>query len=153
MTCYPCGREFHSECLNPKDESACCCNTNSNNSILSSTKTPVERKEVGVSAGRKRAAKEYDLIPTASCEWNGLSNCGGGLHPIVGCTTGLQEARHHGPIKDTTHNEEGNVHKICTACHNLWHRRNDENYNEIIYSTLPHDPHRATPAELLTRGK
>lgn len=51
------------------------------------------------STGRKRAAKMYPLNREHSCEWQGKANCGGGLHPIVGCLQGMQEARHHGPDK------------------------------------------------------
>jgi hypothetical protein len=59
-----------------------------------------------------------------------LAYAGGGMFPIPGCleasgTPGKQEHRHHGPILLTTANVEGNVHRICTACHNRWHSLND----------------------------
>jgi hypothetical protein len=147
LACYSCGRDFHWECVEPKEDGKCCC-TKDNTPIFTETK-----KAVTVSAGRKEAARDYELDREAPCEWAGKANCGGGLKPIVGCITGLQEARHHGPIKDTTRNESGNVHRICTSCHNYWHRGNDEIYDEAIYATLPHNPRDATHAELLTRGK
>ena len=81
------------------------------------------------STGRKRAAKLYPLDREAACEWRGKSNVGGGDYPIRGCIYGKQEARHHGPIKDTTVNDEGNVHRICHYCHNRWHVVNDPGYN------------------------
>lgn len=141
MACIGCGRGFHEECLN----SPCCCKVDESK--------PVEVKQLTVSAGRKRAAVDYPIEnSTDPCEWRALANCGGGLNPIIGCITGVQQHRHHGPIKDTLRNEKGNVHKICTSCHNLWHRRNDEVYDEDTYSTLPHNPREATPNEMLRRG-
>lgn len=80
------------------------------------------------STGRKRAAKAYPLNPDAPCEWKMRKNCGGGDSPIVGCVNGTQQARHHGPDKNTLNNEKGNVHRICHTCHNRWHTLNDENY-------------------------
>lgn len=86
------------------------------------------------STGRKRAAKLYPLNPDAYCEWSGKRNQGGGSHPIDGCgirpgsSIGLQQARHHGPDKNTLNNEVGNVHRICTPCHNEWHSKNDKDY-------------------------
>ena len=94
------------------------------------------------STGRKRAARMYPLHREAACEWKGLSNAGGGLHPIVGCITGLQEARHHGPDKSTSNNEEGNVHRICHRCHNRWHAANNKEYD--WNSTLVHQ-HKPIP--------
>ena len=80
------------------------------------------------STGRKRAAVMYPLDYSAPCEWQGLRLAGGGQFPIVGCTKGLQQARHHGPDKNTLNNEEGNVHRICHFCHNRWHTLNDGEY-------------------------
>jgi len=86
------------------------------------------------STGRKRAAKLYPLNPDAYCEWSGKTNQGGGSHPINGCgirpnsSIGLQQCRHHGPDKNTLNNEVGNVHRICTPCHNEWHAKNDKDY-------------------------
>lgn len=80
------------------------------------------------STGRKRAAQMYPLDKEAPCEWRGNKNCGGGKRPIVGCADGLQQARHHGPDKNTLNNDAGNVHRICSKCHNRWHARNDSGY-------------------------
>lgn len=80
------------------------------------------------STGRKRAAKLFPLANGAPCEWRGKKNCGGGSKPIVGCFDGTQQARHHGPDKNTLNNEKGNVHRICHTCHNRWHTENDEGY-------------------------
>ena len=90
------------------------------------------------STGRKRAAKLYPLDPTAPCEWRGLKHCGGGKVPIIGCNSGFQQARHHGPDKNTLNNDEGNVHRICDKCHNRWHTRNDAGYIAGSNHT-PHD--------------
>lgn len=79
---------------------------------------PNRRKELidSESTGRKRAAKLYPLDERKTCEWQGQKNCGGGRRPIVGCMDGKQKHRHHGPVKKTTYNHEGNVHRICTSC-------------------------------------
>lgn len=80
------------------------------------------------STGRKRAARWYPLDETKICEWAGKKNCGGGKFPIIGCAANLQQARHHGPDKNTLNNESGNVHRICHSCHNRWHTLNDPGY-------------------------
>lgn len=80
------------------------------------------------STGRKRAARLYPLEADAPCEWQMKKNCGGGNKPIVGCMNGVQQARHHGPDKNTLNNESGNVHRICHTCHNRWHTLNDDGY-------------------------
>lgn len=91
------------------------------------------------STGRKRAAKAYPLNAEAQCEWSMKKNCGGGEHPIVGCHAGKQQARHHGPDKNTLNNERGNVHRICHSCHNRWHTLNDDGY--VWGNVYPlHDP-------------
>lgn len=98
------------------------------------------------STGRKRAAKMYPLAEGAPCEWQGKKNCGGGENPIIGCINGTQQARHHGPDKNTLNNEKGNVHRICHLCHNRWHARNDEGY--VWGSTYnSHSPTAATKEE------
>lgn len=79
------------------------------------------------STGRKRAAEMYPLDRDAPCEWSKQKNVGG-CKSIVGCIDGKQEARHHGPDKNTLNNESGNVHRICHSCHNRWHATNDESY-------------------------
>lgn len=70
----------------------------------------------------------YPLDADVDCEWRLKKNCGGGNNPIVGCLEGKQQARHHGPDKNTLNNDFGNVHRICHTCHNRWHARNDEGY-------------------------
>lgn len=99
------------------------------------------------STGRKRAAIEYPLDPMADCEWKMRKNCGGGKHPITGCLDGKQQARHHGPDKDTLNNDEGNVHRICHTCHNRWHTENDEGY---VWGALQpdHSPVEASLSEI-----
>lgn len=99
------------------------------------------------STGRKRAAVAFPLDPTLFCEWRGLANCGGGKFPIIGCINGHQQARHHGPDKNTLNNTVGNVHRICHNCHNIWHTRNDPNYDP----DEKHNPRPATEQELLDR--
>lgn len=89
------------------------------------------------STGRKRAAEMYPLDRDAPCEWQNHKNNGGGKHPIVGCINGKQQARHHGPDKNTLNNDAGNVHRICHQCHNRWHARNDEGY---VWGAV-YDPH------------
>lgn len=99
------------------------------------------------STGRKRAALLYPITPDSPCEWQRLSNCGGGKHPIIGCANGRQQHRHHGPNKDTLQNGPGNVHRICDNCHNIWHSQNDEDYDPSI----KHNPRKATLEELADR--
>ncbi len=99
------------------------------------------------STGRKRAAKLYPMDPEKPCEWLGRTNCGGGDYPIRGCVSGKQQARHHGPIKDTTINDYGNVHRICHYCHNRWHARNDPGYDFNAPNGTPHTPREMTPEE------
>jgi len=101
------------------------------------------------STGRKRAAQLYPLDKEEDCEWRGKKNCGGGRRPIIGCYDGKQKHRHHGPMKDPTKNHEGNVHRICTACHMHWHELNDLIYDEKDYAKLPHDPLDATVEEII----
>ena len=92
------------------------------------------------STGRKRAARMYPLAPEANCEWQGLANCGGGNYPIIGCVTGLQQSRHHGPDKSTSNNDEGNVHRICHRCHNRWHAANNKEYDWTSTIVKGHNP-------------
>ena len=96
------------------------------------------------STGRKRAAKLYPLPPDPTpCEWQNKKHCGGGPKPILGCIEGIQQARHHGPDKSVTNNEEGNVHRICHGCHYRWHAANDSTYdwNAAILTTHSPIPH------------
>lgn len=180
MACISCGRGFHEECLdfniipdienNPAEQDwTCCCSwsTEKEENIPFSQSSELreatgeERKigrppkpdsEITTSAGRKRAAVLYGINPDEPCDWQGLANCGGGKSPIIGCLNGKQQHRHHGPIKNTSRNEDTNIHRICTPCHNLWHAKNDPIYNEEEYSLLPHSPRASTPHEKLARG-
>jgi hypothetical protein len=102
------------------------------------------------STGRKRAARLYPLTDGAPCEWQGLANVGGGTTPIVGCVSGLQMARHHGPDKSTSNNEEGNVHRICHRCHNRWHSANNKDYDWNDTVQRPHQPRPQTLDERQT---
>lgn len=99
------------------------------------------------STGRKRAAKLYPLAENSPCEWSNKSNCGGGSYPILGCLNGTQQARHHGPHKNVMDNEEGNVHRICHACHNRWHTVNDPSYDFNDPNITPHNPAPMTEAD------
>lgn len=162
--CFPCGRQLHSECRDPKEE-GCCCTTHMS-SVFSSTGStpPVDnepkirqlKENVTISAGRKRAAVLYKPDGEKPCEWRNLSNCGGGLHPIVGCLDGYQKHRHHGPDKTTTNNDRTNIHLICPTCHNRWHAKNNGPYKELgteaskVFSSKPHNPRPVTAQEIIT---
>ena len=99
------------------------------------------------STGRKRAARMYPLSEDQPCEWRGQANVGGGKHPIIGCVSGLQQARHHGPDKSTSNNEEGNVHRICHRCHNRWHAANNKTYDWNNTVVPAHKPRAMTDEE------
>jgi hypothetical protein len=90
----------------------------------------------------------YPLDREGDCEWKLQKNCGGGKSPIIGCIDGRQEARHHGPDKNTLNNDSGNVHRICHRCHNRWHARNDPDY---VWGSVynDHSPTVATQDEVL----
>lgn len=163
MGCIGCGRGFHRECSNSKGCRKCHPKTEVSNHV------PVELEKLGKdneqnpspripkrnnlkdpeSTGRKRAAKLYKIENGAPCEWRGKKNCGGGRRPIIGCYDGIQQHRHHGPVKRTTRNELGNVHRICDDCHVHWHELNDLIYDETEYGLLPHDPVPATDEETI----
>lgn len=151
MACISCGRGFHQEC-----EIGCVdCHEDYSQiakSFRSGTKgQPVKDPEDitdPYSTGRKRAAIQYPLFRTNPCEWRGKKNVGGG-EPIVGCIKGLQQDRHHGPVKNPLRNEPGNVHRICKYCHNRWHAVNDPIYDEVAYNSRPHAPEPADELELL----
>lgn len=156
--CVPCGRGFHKECRKGCKK----CHPEVELEVEEGETSPSVAKEIKArkkgatrdglkdpqSTGRKRAARLYPLDKEAECEWRSQKNCGGGRVPIVGCLGGLQEARHHGPVKNTTRNHNGNVHRICTRCHNHWHELNDLVYDEKDYAILPHDPMPATDEEI-----
>lgn len=80
------------------------------------------------STGRKRAAEMYPIKVGMKCEWAGLRNAGGGVVSIIGCSGNDATNRHHGPDKNTLNNEIGNVHRICSTCHNRYHSANDVHY-------------------------
>lgn len=127
---------------------------------------PVEQITDITSTGRKRAAKLYPIWPGMVCEWAGLRNAGGGINPIIGCNGNIiadvkrnadlppgvdsRGDRHHGPDKNVLNNEPGNVHRICSPCHNRWHYKNNDTYpgtrppaGEHWYPEgewAPHDP-------------
>lgn len=156
MACVACGRGFHAECRNSKGCKKCHPKSKNNLMGLTNEEVITTRKKGStaealrdpLSTGRKRAAELYRVDKEAPCEWQGKSNCGGGRRPIVGCLDGRQRDLHHGPVKNTTRNYEGNVHRICKSCHNHWHELNDLIYDEKDYSKLPHDPMDATVEEL-----
>lgn len=148
MACVSCGRGFHPECVvscdvcHPADVGIEGITTPQNHQ-------PKELKDEK-STGRKRAARLYPITAGADCEWMGHKNCGGGRRPIIGCYDGKQQHRHHGPVKKTTRNEQGNVHRICTSCHVRWHELNDLIYDEKDYGLLPHLPEKATDQEIIS---
>lgn len=157
--CLPCGRGFHLECRKCKKGK---CHKEkeidhgpSENVYAESNDSPQRRKSAREnlrdpkSTGRKRAARLYPLDRGAPCEWRGLRNCGGGLRPIIGCLDGNQQHRHHGPVKETTRNELGNVHRICDDCHVHWHELNDLIYDEAQFNLLPHQPIPATELDIV----
>lgn len=151
--CIACAAGFHYECFGPvsnDDGLVCCCpDTNVVETVGAKRGGPVklgEDMEDVTSTGRKRAAKLFP-IPDASkgeapipCEWKGLKNAGGGVQPIIGCLNGTATDRHHGPDKSTLNNNESNVHRICSTCHNRWHTRNDPHYGKRPDSGAPFIP-------------
>jgi hypothetical protein len=150
MGCTACGRFFHDEC----EEGCETCHGNEDRKVKTltgdrgaPTKNPEDVTDP-YSTGRKRAATQYPLFKTNPCEWRGKKNVGGG-EPIIGCISGLQQDRHHGPVKNPLRNEPGNVHRICKHCHNRWHAVNDSIYDEAAYDLLPHSPEPADELELL----
>lgn len=44
-------------------------------------------------------------------------------------------------------NEHGNVHRICNACHNRWHAKNDPSYDFNNPDITPHSPRAMTDKE------
>jgi len=135
MACPSCGAGLHWECKSDP----CCCSSDpapvaeeENDRTYKRRFTRDSNLKDQQSTGRKRAARDYPLDRTAPCEWQGLRFAGGGKDPIVGCSQGLQQARHHGPDKNTLNNGEGNVHRICHKCHNRWHTLNDVGYVERV---------------------
>lgn len=140
--CGPCQRNLHGACR----ETNCGCNhdfqyvippDDEPQEVAESSKRERRHKPDAAlkdqqSTGRKRAALQYPLDREAPCEWADASPTnpkGGGTKPItMGCENKVQEARHHGPDKNTLNNEPGNVHRICHWHHNNWHAMNDPDY-------------------------
>lgn len=157
MGCVSCGRGFHRECkkgcsnCHPADnlEKEEVSEPGTQNEQVSTRKSRKENLKDPVSTGRKRAARLYPLDRSNACEWRGQRNCGGGRRPIIGCLDGFQQHRHHGPVKDTTRNELGNVHRICDDCHVHWHELNDLIYDVSDYNLLPHQPEPASPEDIV----
>lgn len=145
LPCPPCGATDHLMCQRPDLENMVCCCT----SFTESEEVKVDR--VGAmkgaeditdvqSTGRKRAAVLYPIAEGMVCEWSMLSRAGGGVVPIVGCLGNPATDRHHGPDKNTLNNTDGNVHRICSFCHNWWHAKNDEFYGKRPEGTEPFIP-------------
>lgn len=157
MTCIACGRGFHEECYtkcskcHPKNKRPEKVVVSLVEKYKKRGKTAKDLKDAK-STGRKRAAELYPLKRNKACEWQGKKNCGGGKFPIIGCLEGKQQHRHHGPVKDTTRNQAGNVHRICTPCHNHWHELNDHVYDARDFGLLPHDPEPASVAEIVSNA-
>jgi len=136
--CLPCRMQQHLECNEWQYQvGECCCAIYGKESDASDNSQRTGARDGMVwskddslirdakSTGRKRAAGIFPLDATSDCEWLSLSFAGGGLYPIFGCQDGKQQHRHHGPNLSTLDNREGNVHRICTTCHNTWHTNND----------------------------
>jgi len=142
MTCFFCGAQQHFLCTE-----CSCCNTGDFDDELAplaelmeleklepkkrgpKLKTGSEMKDV-LSTGRKRAAEKYGHLVGQVCEWAWQKNCGGGTHPVLGCSGRASTNIHHGPDKSTINNERDNISVICSFCHNLWHAKNDPYYGE-----------------------
>lgn len=165
MPCIDCGRGFHEDCdTNCED-----CHP-----VIEEEVAIVESLSYKdpKSTGRKEAAKLYPIIcrtcslpttrinresgqcecgpsrTTDPCEWQGKKNCGGGSVPITGCADGTQVDRHHGPIKSPIRNHVGNVHRLCSKCHQRWHTLNDPGYDEQAAELQRHEPELATLEEI-----
>lgn len=159
MACLPCARTFHDECEYWDDGNCCCPKEEDTPTFSEPVAEPKEsakrgrpvQAEIGISAGRKRAAEIYgnETGSDKPCEWRFMANCGGGLYPISGCAMGTREHIHHGPVKDTSHNERSNISLICELCHNRWHAKNNSVYNEQAYGLLPKQPRLMTVEECL----
>lgn len=161
MACIDCGRGLHDTC--DYDNCDACHGEQVKIQAVGAAVGTIEapKKAVGrplkpddevtdvMSTGRKRAALEFPIPPGMECEWKGKKKCGGGKFPIIGCINGMAEARHHGPDKFPLNNEVGNVHRICSFCHNRWHALNDPHYVREEYAELKTTPEPATQKELL----
>lgn len=164
MKCIPCARSFHDECRSTGQDNKCCCKEDtvqvrsevsfSDNPLIPARigRPPKDDEDIGISAGRKRAAELYasEIGEDLPCEWRGLGNSGGGKHPIIGCISGIRRDIHHGPIKATNRNERSNISLICSYCHHRWHASNDPDYDESANESLPKNPRAMTTEETLT---
>lgn len=157
--CPYCSASLHTLCLAPTEVEAtgqlgCCCDEEvitiaAESSRGGATKAPEEMRDP-TSTGRKRAAQLKPISEGMQCEWAHLYKAGGGVIPIVGCAGNSAVHIHHGPDKDTTNNDDPNLHRVCTNCHNRWHSLNDRFYGKrppagtpfvpIGRKMEPHDP-------------
>jgi len=180
-SCWGCVTELHTECLAPVDAEdgyvQCCCSLEPFTDITDDEdKRSVGRPMLDVnditdirSTGRKRAAMLYPIFENMQCEWAFLRHAGGGIEPIIGCNGNIIQPvkvgpskgdRHHGPDKSVINNTPGNVHRICSPCHNRWHAANNKYYGERPPASQPYLPKeeyelkqhdaetRATPEEI-----
>lgn len=147
--CLSCGRGLCNECH--ADIDPCCLADLKVDGPVKGLRSGPRKLDEEVkdprSTMRKRAQaikRDQGISLGSPCEWQGLSNAGGGNHPIVGCIDGVVRHIHHGPDKNWYKNEPSNLHGICNSCHNRWHARNDKCYNP----EKPHEPEQATYFEL-----
>lgn len=178
--CLGCRVNIHMECDDPQPHDdkgflTCCCWQDvptiqpSGGVILGGYKQNDSIRDQ-TSTGRKRAAALYPITDGMACEWAGLKYAGGGAKPIVGCNgTVIYAAKgrgaiHHGPDKSTLNNEPGNVHRICTTCHNRWHTLNNPLYPEVrpaagapfiplSGTVIPHDPETTATIEEIFKSE
>ena len=145
--CPPCQMCEHIMCMAPDmDNHVCCCvaiNAATPTVALDGRSGP--QKDYGditdvQSTGRKRCAVMYPIEDGMICEWANLKHAGGGVTNIFGCLGNPATNRHHGPDKNTLNNTEGNVHRICSSCHNYWHGQNDRFYGDRPSGTEPFIP-------------
>ena len=162
LPCPACQSGEHILCMRPDLENIqCCCAKVKQEfeNIESTGKTGPTKEAADItdvqSTGRKRAALMYPIAEGDICEWAGLKNAGGGVVPITGCFDNPATDRHHGPDKNTLNNTAGNVHRICSFCHNFWHAKNDEYYGERPPGTepfIPLDPHKWCQHDPVTKA-
>lgn len=151
--CWPCICGLHEECYAPEmvDEDnledvwlRCCCHgakaEDDAKAFANGPGRPMldpDQITDKLSTGRKRARMLYPILDGMTCQWAGLKYAGGGVEPIIGCggnkiiaAKGSSETghRHHGPDKNVINNSPGNVHLICSTCHNRWHALNNKYY-------------------------
>lgn len=143
LPCPPCNAGEHWACYSPETDH-CCCPPETTFENVTSDKKGATKEAHDItdveSTGRKRAKQMYPIEEGMICEWSKLSKAGGGVVPIIGCIDNKATDRHHGPDKNTLNNTEGNVHRICSPCHNLWHARNDKYYGIRPPGTEPFIP-------------